>query len=757
VDGRAPLIVAKSSIAPKGCETLECRFLDAPTPPDLSIPGQNRLQRARHGVARGASVIAWLRAVLAGAILIPAIAFVLLAAWAYERAYKEAEATVAHGSALMLRQAERVFDVAQKLATLSDEASAAPDDEVRAHEAEIHQRLADISAGVTSVANVSVWDKDGRGLVRSDVFPINRVTTTIDDRPFFIERRNAADPRIPGISEVIVGRQSGRTLINLTVRRRSADESFNGVAIASLTPDFFRDYYKSLAFDEPDLASFVLVRTDGTILARWPAFPADRPKVSEDNKVYLAIKEGQSSGFTVLPSREGRPSRLVSFHRVGDLPIYVTAGLSMSALIAGWLHYVALFGSILGPVTIGLVWVSWVALQKSHREQKMIADMQREIRLRAQAERAALESQKLEALSQLTGGVAHDFNNLLTIVSSNLHLLARRHPEIAQTRSLSAMQRAVDSGVRLTRQLLSFSRKQALRPELVRLQSWLPATESLLRSTLGSRVALQFVVDDDVAPILVDVAELELALINTTLNAQHAMPQGGHLIVAAANMRREGRDYVRLRIEDDGAGIPAEVLGRVFEPFFTTKGPDKGSGLGLSQVFGLCDQSGGFATIDSTVGAGTVVNLHFPPASLTSAVQEPATTTPAATLAGKMLLVEDNDDVARATKQVLEAAGLTVEHLTNADAALARLNAGQDDLDLVLSDISMGGAMDGIQLALAIRSRWPSLPVLLTTGYTERIDEARGAGVRVLAKPVQPARLVAEVGLLLAHRVAAVG
>ena len=676
-------------------------------------------------------------------MLIPAIAFALIAAWGYRSARDDAESTVLHASALSLRQAERIFEISRKIALIADTATAGSDDDIRAREAEVHQRLTDLCAGLSFVVNLNVWSADGTALARSDVYPVDR-RMSVADRAYFIEQQ--APGFGIGISDVLIARQSGKEVVNVTIRRQMHDGRFNGVIAVSLSPDFLRDYYRSLASDEPNLASFAMVRTDGTIIARWPKLADGRTKVDPDNPVVRKIADGETEGVVVVAERADRESRVIAFRRVGGLPIYVTSGVSRSAMVAGWLRFVAILASILVPVTLGLVYVSWVALRKTRNEQATAIAMRQEVQRRAQAERALLEGQKLEALSQLTGGVAHDFNNLLAIVSNNLHMMRRKHPELSEERHVGAISRAVQSGVRLTRQLLSFSRKQALTPETVRLQDWLPATEDLIRSTLGRRAELEFGVDADTHPITVDLAELELALINTALNAHHAMPNGGRLRMTAANAsdaRSGERSMVVIKVEDSGTGIPSDIRDKVFEPFFSTKGVGKGSGLGLSQVAGLCEQAGGFAAIDSEAGRGTTVCMYFPAAELAKPAAPPVDRPATHRLDGRVLLVEDNDEVALASEQVLRTAGLDVIRVASADAALVTMGAG--DIDVVLSDISMPGSMDGIELALSMRGRWPHMPVLLMTGYADRIDAAVAAGLKVLAKPVDPDAIVHEI------------
>ncbi len=413
--------------------------------------------------------------------------------------------------------------------------------------------------------------------------------------------------------------------------------------------------------------------------------------------------------------------------------------------LATWLRAV-LWGAMLAPVTAGLTYVSLVALRKTRREQAITAELSDAVRRRATAEKGMLERQKLETLAQLTGGVAHDFNNLLAIVSSSLHVQRHLHPESADERHVQAMSRAVQSGTRLTRQLLSFSRRQALRPELIVLQAWLPAAEGLLRSTLGSRITMTVEVAADVCPVSVDAAELELALINLSLNARHAMPGGGALRISARNegASEDGTTMVVIAVADTGVGIAPDVLPRVFEPFFTTRMNEAGSGLGLSQVHGFCAQAGGRARIASQPEQGTTVEMVLPAEALQARPPAVPASEDAGPLAGRVMLVEDNEDVAQSTAAILQAAGLEVTHHWSADAALAALRASEAPPDLVLSDIEMPGKLSGMDLAFRLRELWPQLPVVLVTGYAKQLEDAVSGGLRVLPKPTPPHELLRE-------------
>ncbi len=693
------------------------------------------------------SLTAWLRAVLWGAVLIPATAFVIVAWWGYERAESEAEANVAHACELAWRHAQRTIEVTAEISRRADRAAAGTDEDVRSREAEVHRRLADMTSGLPSVVNLNVWGADGRPLVRSDIFPVDP-NANVSDRRYFQDQRARALSL--GISEPIIGRQSGRELFNATMRRTARGDTFTGMVSVSLDPGYFRDYYQSLASEQGSLESVVLVRLDGTVLARWPRSAKPVVKLAGDLPVMSRIAAGATADTFQVPAAEGGAARIVSFRRVEGAPLFVMARVDRNVMFANWARFVALVAGILLPTAAGLVYVSSVALRKTRREAWTAAELQEQTRRRAGAERSLLQSQKFETLAVVTGGVAHDFNNLLAIVTASLHILQRRHPDLAREKHMQAMSRAVQSGVRLTRQLLSFTRKQALRPETILLQTWLPANEGLLQSTLGSSIDWRLSVAPDTLPIAVDMGELELALINLVVNARHAMPDGGVLGVTVANegASSEARPCVVIAVRDDGVGIPAELLDKVMEPFFTTRAKGAGSGLGLSQVRGFCVEAGGDLHIESKVGVGTTVRMVLPATRL-AVPAEPVETRPAAPLRGRVLLVEDNEDVGATTEIMLRSNGLEPVRCLNADAALNHLATASALPDVVFSDISMPGSMDGVDFALTVTRLYPALPVLLTTGYAEQLEKAVAGGLRVLQKPVAPEDMLRELQALL--------
>jgi PAS domain S-box-containing protein len=351
-------------------------------------------------------------------------------------------------------------------------------------------------------------------------------------------------------------------------------------------------------------------------------------------------------------------------------------------------------------------------------------------------QRQLAESQKLDALGQLTGGVAHDFNNLLMIITGSIHTLKKiAGSDTKSLRAIEAIETASRRGASLTRQLLTFARRQSVNPETIDLMDRIHSIRQVLDTGLGGSVALHIDVDDDIWPVTVDPAEFETALVNLIINARDAMPRGGSVTVSASNIymddgSRKG-DHVAIKVGDTGVGIPPDIVAKVFDPFFTTKAVGKGTGLGLSQVHGFAHQAGGTVVVKSELGKGTAFIICLP---RSESQIVPAKNEVSSICSGTVLLVEDNPDVANASAGLLEQLGYAVRWVSDAESALKELD--RDGIDLVFSDIVMSGKMDGLGLARAIKQKRPALPILLATGYSEAAQNAR-ADFPILRKPYQ--------------------
>ena len=350
-------------------------------------------------------------------------------------------------------------------------------------------------------------------------------------------------------------------------------------------------------------------------------------------------------------------------------------------------------------------------------------------------------AQKMEAIGKLTGGIAHDFNNLLMIIGGNAQMFKRLlDPKLP--RAIEAIQTAAKRGESLTRQLLTFSRRQHLSPTVVDLNASIRNIRPMIESSLRGNIVYKEKLSPTLWPVKVDLAELELAIVNIAVNARDAMPNGGVFMVSAANVtankdvdqNRQSADFVAIEFSDSGTGIPPDLLSKIFDPFFTTKDVGKGSGLGLSQVYGFAHQAGGTVRAESKVGLGTAITIYLP-AYAGSQVDAPETSKREARRSQRpmVLVVDDSAEVAEVTSALFEQLGYETICRDSAEAALSLLGDGAK-IDLVFSDIVMPGTIDGVGLASEVRSLYPHLPVVLTTGYSDAA-QAVPPNLPILRKP----------------------
>jgi len=352
------------------------------------------------------------------------------------------------------------------------------------------------------------------------------------------------------------------------------------------------------------------------------------------------------------------------------------------------------------------------------------------------------QSQKMEALGQLTGGIAHDFNNLLTVVVGGIDLVAKRTEDAKLKSYAENALAAAERGARLTGQLLAFSRVQRLEVRPTFVAPLIHNMRPLLRNVLGPGIAKEFHLDDSMMPVMADPTQLEVAILNLAINARDAMPDGGVLTFSSKPVRiaddpeLEDGAYIELCISDTGLGMPPEVAERAFEPFFTTKEVGKGTGLGLSMVYGMARQSGGTARVESTVGKGTAVKLLFRKAEEAIEPTAPAEERPVPSGAPaplSVLVIDDDPDVRGFIAAALEEHGYRVRQAGDAREGLAELD--REVPDLVIVDFIMPG-MSGAEAANRIRAKLPDQPILFVSGYSETEAVKRTApDAPLLAKP----------------------
>ena len=435
---------------------------------------------------------------------------------------------------------------------------------------------------------------------------------------------------------------------------------------------------------------------------------------------------------------------------------------------------VSVFGLLLVISAAILSWAAVLAWRQRQLEEVRNADLElavtertaelrAEMAYREETEAKLRQAQKMEAIGQLTGGIAHDFNNMLSVVIGGLEL-AQRRLATGGAKAGKHLEQAMEGANRaaaLTKRLLAFARSEPLLPSAVNPNDLLRGMSDLIERTIGDPITVAFEPGSDIWPIFVDPYQLENAVLNLAVNARDAMPEGGTLSIATANVMLSDGEiegvnagaHIRLSVSDTGTGMTRDVLDRAFEPFFTTKPTGKGTGLGLSQIFGFVRQSRGAVTVDSDIGSGTTVSIYLP-RSATEPMAEPDVPSTVSTLPRRrgttVLVVEDDPRVLAATGDALEELGLrTVRCLSPGDAG-KRLRENPD-IGLIVSDVLMPG-MTGPELIASIRTDYPGLPVLFVTGYAGDIDSAAAfGGHMVLRKPFTLASLGKAVGTLLAN------
>lgn len=390
------------------------------------------------------------------------------------------------------------------------------------------------------------------------------------------------------------------------------------------------------------------------------------------------------------------------------------------------------------------------------------AKVTRDVTEKKQLERQLLQSQKMEAVGQLTGGIAHDFNNILSVIIGNLDTLLENHEQAeAVKNAASAALDAALGGAQLIHHLLAFSRNQTLQPRPMEVSKILADAEPLVRSSIGERIEFEISSSDDIWPVLADPGQLESVILNLAINARDAMPDGGRLRVRCSNVsldedkaRQEDltlADYVCITVSDTGTGIPPELLDRVFEPFYTTKETGKGSGLGLSMVYGFARQSGGTAKVYSEPSYGTEVRVYLPRA-IGEGASASSTAVDTSPLKGKecVLVVEDREDVRKIAVSALRSLGYDVVEVDGGEAAIEVMDQGAK-FDLLFTDVVMP-KMNGMDLAWAVRRRRPDVPIILTSGFSDPdllSSDLVSIGATLIAKPYRKADLARHVRMAL--------
>jgi signal transduction histidine kinase/CheY-like chemotaxis protein len=456
----------------------------------------------------------------------------------------------------------------------------------------------------------------------------------------------------------------------------------------------------------------------------------------------LSVVDHPEGGFVTTSYSVDDLQRRFAYLKLGYADLYLSDGLPIDSILYGWMRTMAshlVFGI---PATLVLFTLVLLAMR---RTRALYAETER----RDMAEQALRQSQKMEAVGQLTGGVAHDFNNLLTIIIGNLGIAKRGVVEARAERALNNALVGAERAAQLTQRLLAFSRRQPLNPRVLDINKLIVAISDLLTRTLGENIELETISGAGLWNVEVDASEMESTLLNLALNARDAMPTGGKLTIETSNAylddeycrEHEGilpGQYILVAITDSGAGMSAETIDRAFEPFFTTKEAGKGTGLGLSQVYGFMKQSGGHVKIYSEPGEGTTIKLYLPRREGNELVISGADDLNSERGGGEtILIVEDDDGVRQYASEILRDLNYQVIEAKDSATALRLLDADKK-FDLLLTDVVLPGK-NGRELANEVERRRPGTKIIFMTGYSRNAIVHHGRldpGIELIPKPL---------------------
>jgi signal transduction histidine kinase/ActR/RegA family two-component response regulator len=722
-------------------------------------------RRLGRGSRRGVPSIAFHRTLLVAAIVVPALLCVGAAMARWTDVQREATDTTVRTAAILHEHARKVFETHDLLLGRIDERLRGLGwDEIADPRWSAYLRALNAPLPQT----VSIWVTGPDGVVRAGSRPFDP-GGSIKEREFFKAQADADQGLY--VSAPFVGKATKTHSFAISRRRSSNDGSFDGIIHVAVSPEYFTRFFAEAS---PEVAhGATLFRTDGTILAREPVAAIDG-KLDPGSPLMTAISSSTDRGVLTSRSPIDGKERIIAYRHVEGYPVYVAFGIDIEGVVAIWRRDAMTYAVTAGVASFVLLLVSWLALRRADALRVALDELAHEAEERATIEDRLRQSQKMDAIGQLTGGIAHDFNNILTTIIGNLVAIRRGlgPGREALDNQVSAALSSAERAATLTRRLLAFARQQPLSPRSVDVGLLVADLMELIRGSVGEAIEVRYEEAGALWPARCDPNGLENVLLNLVVNARDAMPDGGHLTLSAANITLDRGmaetlgvapgDYVRIAAVDDGRGMNAETLARAFEPFYTTKPLGQGTGLGLSQAYGYAQQSRGALRLTSEEGRGTRAELFLPrgdAVELTAPLRASAPDAAAARPDGPrahVLLVEDEPLVRLVMAEALAAAGLEVHEAEDARAALDLVAAGAR-VDVLVSDIGLPHGMNGRQLAEAMRAERPDLPIVLATGYARDLvsGEIAMAGVQVIEKPFTPDDLAARVLAVVRQPVAA--
>ena len=688
--------------------------------------------------ARRDAALRLLKTMLVASIVIP-VAIFSYAGWInYQNALTRADEELAGSLNILSQHASGIFQsVDLTFAAVDAIVGDLTDEQIKASDQALHQQLGKLEKSVKAIDAILVADRNGHTIVSSAVFPIPTGLDVADRDYFQAQVERDAGTYVSAASRSRVRQED---FFGVSRRRSVRDGQFNGIIMISITPKVFAEFYRQLAGDTA--ASFTLSKSDGAILARYPMPAGDVTHFRPDSGFMLSVVDHPEGGFVTTSYSVDDLQRRFAYLKLGYADLYLSDGLPIDSILYGWMRTMAshlVFGI---PATLVLFTLVLLAMR---RTRALYAETER----RDMAEQALRQSQKMEAVGQLTGGVAHDFNNLLTIIIGNLGIAKRGVVEARAERALNNALVGAERAAQLTQRLLAFSRRQPLNPRVLDINKLIVAISDLLTRTLGENIELETISGAGLWNVEVDASEMESTLLNLALNARDAMPTGGKLTIETSNAylddeycrEHEGilpGQYILVAITDSGAGMSAETIDRAFEPFFTTKEAGKGTGLGLSQVYGFMKQSGGHVKIYSEPGEGTTIKLYLPRREGNELVISGADDLNSERGGGEtILIVEDDDGVRQYASEILRDLNYQVIEAKDLATALRLLDADKK-FDLLLTDVVLPGK-NGRELANEVERRRPGTKIIFMTGYSRNAIVHHGRldpGIELIPKPL---------------------
>jgi two-component system, NtrC family, sensor kinase len=697
--------------------------------------------------ARNPSTIRLLRWMLVAAVLVPAALFAYLAISTYRSSFTLADERIERSLEVVSEQVAKVFQsLTVTFAGIEAITRDMSDEQIRDSQ-ELHRELKKMAVALSAVNEIWIMDREGHPLATSFSPPLPP-NLNLSDRDYF--SAHVGEYVGTYVGRILIPRVENAQFFAVSRRRLDHDGTFTGVVMISVRPGDFHDFYARLASVKG--SSYAMLRDDGVVLARYPGPVAMDVKLDTGSGFMQRIARNPNGGFyTTVSQIDGSYSRF-AVRKIDGLPLYVSSGITVDAIRRDWFDFLTshLFFGL--PATALLVALAWLTLMRTK-------DLHREAARRAAAEETLRQSQKMEAIGQLTGGIAHDFNNLLTVIIGNLDIALRKCADAALERPLRNALMGGQRAAQLTQKLLAFSRRQPLSPRPVDANRLIAGMSDLLRRSLGEKIDIETVGSAGLWRIEVDTAELEAAILNLAINARDAMPDGGKLTIETTNVQLDedyartldgikAGQYVLISVTDSGEGMTPDVMEHAFEPFFTTKKEGEGTGLGLSQVYGFVRQSGGYLKLYSERGQGSSVKIYLP-RRISDEVENEAPTQPRPNGgAGEaILVVEDDEGVRSYTGEILDELHYRVLVAPDAKDALRFIEQPERHIDLLLTDMVMPG-LNGRQLADAARAIRPGLPVLFMTGYSRNAIVHQGrldSGLSLIQKPFSRDALAAKV------------